>query len=217
MSPPQLAVLKQPIAIRTEHVATERTTLRVRQSHTSIFGGDFTISRDDSTYHAGPSDHFQPIELLSVKGKVLTWSQKRAFLDSSGLPLFDLYCKPLSAVWYVELPGERTNTPMVQLVPQRSTFKDKFDVYVRNAADDGRQVVLEARGQDIWKLRTNFYLGDACVMTAKRTDKMAVYVPGRKIEWVVDIARRLDASLVSCRVLSVRVSIAGCVCSDILC
>ena len=71
-------------------------------------------------------------------------------------------------------------------------------VSVKNAAAaDGEEVTLCVEGQDIWKQRTNVYLGDKVVMTAKRTDKLSPYLPGKKVEWSVHVASGMDLSLAS--------------------
>lgn len=57
--------------------------------------------------------------------------------------------------------------------------------------------MIEARGQDIWKLRTNFYVDGALVMTSKRTDKLTAYVPWKRPEWKMDVAKGVDLALVS--------------------
>lgn len=185
MPAPQLALLKQAIAIRTEHIAQAPTSLRVKKNGKSFSRGDFSITRDDGTV------------LFTVDGKVMSWTQKQAFRDASGLPLFEVYRKPMGVTWFVELPGERSNDPIMKLAPKVSALKDKLDLSVCNAANGGENVNLQVRGQDIWKLRTNVYLGDQVVMTAKRTDKLAAYVPGKGLEWHVDVAEGFDASLVS--------------------
>lgn len=72
---------------------------------------------------------------------------------------------------------------------------------MKNAADGeegkGREVVMEVRGQDVWKLRTNVYADGKLVMSLKRGNRYAIYIPGKNPEWVVDVAERVDLSIVS--------------------
>ncbi|THY35944.1 hypothetical protein D6D01_00874 [Aureobasidium pullulans] len=81
------------------------------------------------------------------------------------------------------------------LAPRTSVFKDKLDLFVHNAANQGQVVNLEVRGQDVWRMRVNVYLGDQVVMSSKRTEKLAGYIPGKRPDWKVDIGEGLDASL----------------------
>ena len=84
--------------------------------------------------------------------------------------------------WYVELPGAQGHSTIQigRLVPRNSMLTDRLEVYVKNAAAaDGEEVTLCVEGQDSWKQRTNVYLGDKVVMTAKRTDKLSPYLPGK--------------------------------------
>jgi hypothetical protein len=66
---------------------------------------------------------------------------------------------------------------LATLAMQRTTFKDRYDVFVHG--ENGKEVQLRVRGQDIWKLRTNVYCGDKVLMTAKRQGKLDVYIPGK--------------------------------------
>ncbi|KAH0336003.1 hypothetical protein KCU81_g8774, partial [Aureobasidium melanogenum] len=184
MPAPDISMLKQPIALRTELVAQAPETLLVNQHSGGLSSADFSIVRE--------SDHAL---LVSVGGKLLSWTQRRTFRDASGLPLFDLYRKATGVTWFVELPEERGSEPIMTLAPRTSVFKDKLDLFVHNAANQGEVVNLEVRGQDIWKMRVNVYLGDQVVMSSKRTEKLAGYIPGKRPDWKVNIAEGFDASL----------------------
>ena len=194
--------LKQPIAIRNEYVARESTTFRVQQHGKGLSSGRFTIVQpDDQSFMEKPSSPEKSSDaatedqtLMYVDGQFGSLGAKRSFRDASGLPLFDLYRKAAGVTWFVELPGG-SDTAIARLAPRFSTLKDKLEVTVKNAAGDGEDTTLHVQGQDIWKQRTNVYLGDKVVMTAKRTDKWSVYVPGKKLEWVVDVAAGMDISL----------------------
>jgi hypothetical protein len=52
--------------------------------------------------------------------------------------------------FFIEIPGDE-DRPLATLAPRSSVFKDKCDIYLANAAADGREVMMEVRGQDIWK------------------------------------------------------------------
>lgn len=202
MPAPELALLKQPIAIREEYIARAPTTLRIKQL--DISGIDFAISREDSDSQPGSSKSPKEETLFTADGKFMSWSQKRTFRDASGLPLIDLYRKTSGVTWYAELPGTKSATPILRFASRVAFCKHKIDVDFKNATPDGSRIRLEVRGQDIWKLRTNVYLGNAVVMTVKRTDKMKVYLPGLKLEWVVDVAEGMDLLLGSTKPLTMR-------------
>ncbi|THV89797.1 hypothetical protein D6D26_09642 [Aureobasidium pullulans] len=184
MPVPDIPMLKQPIALRTELVAQAPETLLVHQHNGGLSSADFSVVRESDC-----------ALLVSIGGKLLSWTQRRTFHDASGLPLFDLYRKTTGVTWFVELPEDRGSEPIMTLAPRTSVFKDKLDLFVHNAANQGQVVNLEVRGQDIWKMRTNVYLGDQVVMSSKRTEKLAGYIPGKRPDWKVDIAEGLDASL----------------------
>ncbi|KAK2591214.1 hypothetical protein QQS21_011099 [Conoideocrella luteorostrata] len=194
---PELTAPKLPIAIRTEHTVDKHTTFRVQQHGKGLSGGKFTISGPTAEHTKGSSaKEQQSAALLHVDGKYMSLEEKRAFRDASGLPLFDVYHRAIGVTWYVELPGGN-GAPIARIMPRFSALKDNLEVCLKNAAADGEEVRLHVRGQDIWKQRTNVYLGDKVVMTAKRTDKLSVYLPTKKLEWVVDIAAGMDISLAS--------------------
>ncbi|KAF2139172.1 uncharacterized protein K452DRAFT_360873 [Aplosporella prunicola CBS 121167] len=198
MPTPPLAFLSQPIAICPEHIAPAPTRLRIKYANGS--GSKFTISQEPEN---GVFDAGSAVELFSVDGKALSRSQHRTFRSTAtGLPLFELTRKmSASTPWVIELPGRKGGIPSVTLERKTSLFKDHLDAFVQSVDPAGmggtNEVVLGIHGQDIWKLRTNVYLGDVVVASAKRTDKMAVYMPGKKLEWVVDVAAGMDMSLVS--------------------
>ncbi|KAL1584746.1 hypothetical protein WHR41_06912 [Cladosporium halotolerans] len=206
---PELTPIKQPIGIRPELIVDQQTTLRVQQHGKGLSSGRFTILRPDadtdsvakqfsSAEGSANADTVSPCPvLLYVDGKYGSLESKRSFCDASGLPLFDLYHKFVGVTWYVELPGGASGTPIMRLAPRASSLKDKLEVTVQNAAAGGEEVTLHVEGQDIWKQRTYVYLGDKVVMTAKRTDKWSVYVPGKKLEWAVDVVAGMDVAVAS--------------------
>lgn len=136
--------------------------------------------------------------------------------------MFDLHMKRMGITWFVDLPeaggsgnlngrsgsgsgsefasgpGSKSEKRIATVAPRWDALKDKFDVLFRNAAPDsvGEDIKLEVRGQDIWKLRINVYLDGKVVMTAKRTEKLSVYLPGIPPQWSVDVAEGMDLSVV---------------------
>jgi hypothetical protein len=190
-----LTHLKQPIALRTEYIASSPTTIRVKQHSNSWSAGDFTVS-------TVPSDCSSPAQtLFTIDGDFASVSQRRRVQDATGLPLFELARKRLGVTWFVHLPGSKEKDepqPIATIVPQFHMLKDKFDVHFSNAAAaaGGEEIVLTVRGQDIWKSRTNVYYGDALVMAAKLTDMVSVYIPGKRPEWEIEVAEGMDLSLV---------------------
>ena len=193
---PSVSNLKQPIALRSEYTVSDPTSIRVKQHSLSLSGGEFTVSKWEPDQSPGLED--SP-ELLSVTGKVASFHQRRHFQDSSGLPLFELSNKSLGGTRFVNLPGGggSGSDPIAIFAPRFDWHKDKFDLYVKNAAANGEEALLEVRGQDVYKLRTNVWANGALVMTVKRTDRYAPYIPLKRPEWQVDVGAGMDLSLVS--------------------
>ncbi|KAE8351222.1 tubby C-terminal-like domain-containing protein [Aspergillus coremiiformis] len=192
--PSKLPALKQPIAIRSEQIASDTTVLRVKQ-HTSLSAGDFTISQCTAD---GDPGNPRLTTLFSVDGHAASWRCRRDFRDASGLPLFELHRKGTGVTWFVQLPGNTGSAkPIATLAPRWSALKDKFDVCFTNAAAGGEEVVLEVRGQDIWKMKTNVYFNGSLVMTTRVMNVLQYYVPFKRPQWEVEVAQGLDLSLVS--------------------
>lgn len=190
-----LAPIKKPIAIRPEHVASSTTTIQVKQHSVGWSSGNFTISSTPTAE--------EPLlnKLFSVDGDIASWSQRRHFCDASGLPLFDISRKKAGVTWYIHRPSESsskeaTSKPIATVVPQWSALKDKFDVHLQNAAANGEETILEVRGQNIWKTKTNVYHGGNLVMVVKLIDIAAVYLPVKRPSWEVVVAEGMDLSLV---------------------
>lgn len=193
-----LTPVKQPIAIRPEHVASSTTTIQVKQHSASWSSGNFTISTTPTTE--------EPLlnKLFDVDGDFASWSQRRHFRDASGLPLFKISRKKTGVTWYLHLPGESNSSsskgnaskPIATVVPKWSALKDKFDVHLQNAAANGEETILAVRGQNVWKSKTNVYHHGNLVMTVKLTDIAAVYLPGKRPAWEVVVAEGMDLSLV---------------------
>ncbi|KGO50683.1 hypothetical protein PEX2_063210 [Penicillium expansum] len=184
-------ILKKPIAIRPEYIASCPTAIRVKQHSKSWSGGDFTI-------FTFPSEGGSVTKLFSVDGDFGSLSQRRHFRDASGLPLFELHRKKSGVTWFVHLPGAKSDAePIAAIATKWSAFKDKFDVHIKNAAASGEDTILEVRGQDIWKVKTHVYHNGALAMAAKLTDILSVYVPGKRPEWELTVAEGMDLSLAS--------------------
>ncbi|KAL4809087.1 tubby C-terminal-like domain-containing protein [Aspergillus unguis] len=208
---------KHPIALRPEHIARSTTTIRIKQHSTTLSSGNFTITRVPDS-----SNPIQaPETLFTVDSDYPSFSQRRHFRDASGLPLFEISRRKMGVTWYLHLPGDGQKgsvsagsiggqgrvsgsrpaaEPIATVVPKFHALKDKFDVYFRNAADDqglGRQedVVLEVRGQNVWKSRTNVYYHGKVVMVVKLTDLVATYLPFKRPTWEAVVAEGVDVSL----------------------
>lgn len=206
---PELSPLKQPVAIRPEFIARQETSLLVRQQGKAAASTKFAVFAPEHDAAAGDEkgapDASAPREppsysdkpLLSADGKYSSDEERRTFFDASGLPLFDLYHTRRGSTWHIEVPGGKS--PSLGFVePQfTSATKEEYKVQLRNAAGSGEDVVLRVQGQDVWKLRTNVTVGDQVVMTAKRLDRMSVYLPGSKVEWQVEVAEGMDMALAS--------------------
>lgn len=193
-----LTPLKQPLAIRPEHVVPSTTTIRVKQHSASWSSSNFTITAQPTP------ESPEPAKLFAVDGDFASWSQRRRFCDASGLPLFEISRKDLGVTYYLHLPGEGKrkgsdndeSERIATIVPKYSALKDKFDVHFRNAAADGEETVLEVRGQNIWKSKTHVYHRGHLVMVVKLTDMVSVYIPGKRPSWEVVVAEGMDLSLV---------------------
>lgn len=190
-----IAPTKEPIAVRPEFVASKTTSIQVKQHSASWSSGNFTVSSTPTAEDPNSK------ELFVVDGDLASWSQRRHFRDASGLPLFEISRKKLGVTWYLHLPGKSNNKenifePIATIVPKWSALKDKFDVHIRNAALNGERTTLAVRGQNVWKSRTNVYHDDRLVMTVKLTDRVAVYLPGKRPSWEVVVAAGMDLSLV---------------------
>lgn len=192
------SIVENPISIRPEHVATKPSKLIVKRRGMSFSGGDITVWSKDTEADAASEDNDKPPPSYICKGKAASWTQKRTVSDSAGLALFEIYRKSAGVTWFVRVPGHDTQAghdrPLATFSMVRSVFKDKFDVCVHG--ETGEDVQLNVRGQDIWKLRTNVFWDDKCVMTTKRQGKLDVYIPGKSLEWEVDVAPGFDTSLV---------------------
>lgn len=188
----ELALLKQPIALRPEHIASAPTTLRIK--HANRTGVDYKVTTVAPEAGSSSKGSESPV-LFTVDGEFTSWSQRRIFRDAIGLPLFNLRRKAAGVTFFIEIPGDE-DRPLATLAPRSSVFKDKCDIYLANAAADGEEVMLEVRGQDIWKKWTHVYFNGALVMKTKLADMVAVYVPGKRISWEAEVAEGMDLSLV---------------------
>ncbi|KAI9039892.1 uncharacterized protein KD926_008993 [Aspergillus affinis] len=186
-----LAMLKQPLSIRPDHVASRPTSLVVKQHTKALKAGDFTVSTR--------SDHSSDLEtLFTVDGEVASLSQRRHVRDASGLPLFEIRRKRMGVTWFVHLPGDSDSEeakPIATIAPRLHALKDKFDVHFKNASGNGEDVVLEVRGQDIWKYKTHVYYNGSLVMVVKLTDMVSVYLPIKRPKWELEVAEGFDLSL----------------------
>ncbi|RJE24631.1 hypothetical protein PHISCL_03055 [Aspergillus sclerotialis] len=152
--------------------------------------GDFTIS----TFPTEPGE--VESSLFTIDGELMSLSHRRRFCDASGLPLFDLCRNKTGVTWFARLPGAPDNSePIAIVAPRFYPLKDKIDVYVRNAAANGEEEVLQVRGLDVWKIKTHVYLNGNLAMVIERKTKLGIYV-GKGPEWIVQVAQGLDLLLV---------------------
>ncbi|PLB48742.1 hypothetical protein P170DRAFT_436481 [Aspergillus steynii IBT 23096] len=167
----------------------------VVKQHTKTWtGGDFTISTRSE------EDSSVLETLFTVDGEVASFSQRRHVRDASGLPIFEIRRKRAGVTWFVHLPGDSDSEdakPLATIAPRLHPLKDKFDVHFKNASANGEDTVLEVRGQDIWKYRTNVYHNGTLVMVAKLTDMVSVYLPIKRPKWDLEVAEGFDLSLAS--------------------
>ncbi|KAF7594250.1 hypothetical protein BBP40_009802 [Aspergillus hancockii] len=190
-----LPALNQAIAIRPESIASSNTVLRVKQHSTSVSGGDYTISQCASD---GDPRHPGVTKLFWVKGHATSWRQRRDFTDATGLALFQLHRKGKGVTWFLKHPGQTEDSePIATLAPRFHALKDKFDVFFTNAVEGGEQVLLEVRGQDVWKAKTHVYFKDALIVKIRVLNPLLYYVPFKRPEWEVEVAEGMDLALAS--------------------
>ncbi|RJE26419.1 hypothetical protein PHISCL_01220 [Aspergillus sclerotialis] len=194
METPELTDLKQPIAIRTEHVAEHQTTLYIKQFRTlQNRDGDFKVYED-----LGEAPERR--QLFFVDGRAPPFKQRRYFYDTSGAPLFDISGKKGTVTWCAYFPGEKKKSePIARFAPRWNPLINMLDVYVKNSAGNGEEVKLKVRGQDLLKHRIHVYLDKALVMSINRIRGHAV---ATDTEWTAEVARGMDISLVSPRLIS---------------
>ena len=183
-----LATLQQPLAIRTDCIALQRTSLHVKQD-LSWSSGDFTAKNADGAL------------VLSCDGKVWSNSARKEFKDGSGLPLFSLRSSwfSMSKAWRLELPGDGHLIMAVR--PRWSLGKVKLDCTFKNAASDvdAQEVILEVRGQDFQNLVTHISCGESRVASVRRMFDSGGKGGDWKFkpEYEVDVAEGMDTALVS--------------------
>ncbi|KAL4744251.1 hypothetical protein BDW72DRAFT_213095 [Aspergillus terricola var. indicus] len=201
----QLTDLKQPIAIRSEYVALDPTTIHVKQ-HRHPDNKPFSHSAGLTVWRWPESSSSQSQDerkLFSATDESSAGELRRHYFDASGLPLFELSKKLGSGTFFVHAPGRgRKGTPkselqseaMAVIAPRWNPLRYSFDVYARNVAWNGEEVLLKVRGQDMLKSRTNVYFDKMLVMTATRIDGFMSFT---ELEWKVEVAGGLDSSLAS--------------------
>ncbi|KAL4792596.1 tubby C-terminal-like domain-containing protein [Aspergillus venezuelensis] len=218
--PPAYRKPKHPIALRPEYIASNNTTIHVKQHSASWSSGDFTV-----TFAPGPANaenpDSKPKELFKVTGELASFSQRRHFRDADGLPLFEISREKMGYRWFLHLPGEKerkkhgrkgsslfssssssslsssSSKPIATFKPLYSNLKDKFDVSFRNTAVEDEEVTLEVRGQNIWKSLTHVYYHEKLVMEITLEGMAAVYIPGKGARWDVRVVEGFDLALAS--------------------
>ncbi|KAL4926747.1 uncharacterized protein BDV17DRAFT_293327 [Aspergillus undulatus] len=209
--------IRNPIGIRTDHIAPWATTIHVKQNSSVWSSSNFTV-----TSTATPSSNHAPsTKLFEVSGNFWSLPQRRHVRDPSGLPLFEISRATMNDLWHVHLPGEKgrkesdkkenewaapsATRPIASIIPKYNTTSDgKFDVHFRNAAaaaerygggdGDGyeKEVKLTARMQNIWKNRAYVLHRDRVVVESRLVDVAALYIPGKRPCWEVRVAEGID-------------------------
>ncbi|MCJ1368105.1 hypothetical protein MMC16_007244 [Acarospora aff. strigata] len=182
-----LATLKQPLAIRSDCITPQQTTLHVKQD-LSWSNGDFTAKNANGAV------------ILSCDGKVWSNSARKEFKDASDLPLFSLRSSwfSMSKAWRLELLGDGHMIMAVR--PRWSLGKVKLDCTFRNVASDGegQEVKLEVCRQDYQSLVTHISCGESKVASVER-----VFDEGKAQNWLfkpeykVDVAGGMDMALIA--------------------
>lgn len=122
-------VLKAPerqVAFRQEHIADEKTTL-ILKPH-----GD---AQSENAYKI---THEEGAPAFTATGRKHSDRSCREVRDASGLPLFDIYKKPLSSPfsWVVTLPGSKpsADAAIAKATPQWSWGSINLSLEFRNVA-----------------------------------------------------------------------------------
>lgn len=123
-------------------------------------------------------------------------SPKRVFHDAANGTILDMRRYHGANETYVGVPNDNA-LPAAVIAPRTTRLKDKVDVYVKNAMQDGQEVKLEVRGQDFWKKNTYVYCGDNLVMQIRFVNYATSYVPFSSNQWDVAVAKGVDLLLVS--------------------
>lgn len=198
---PQLtSMAENPVAILPKHVAKKPTRLVIRQcvkSWKGLSGCDIKVWSIDPEADVKSAKYEDTPPLYTCQGKATSWTQQRTVSDSAGLALFNIKRKSMGVTWSACVP-DHDDKVLVTFAMKGDLCKDKFDVCVHGGK--GKNVHLQILGQDIWKIRTNVYLGDKVVMTTKRPKWLDVYVPLKSLRWEVDVAQGFDTSLVRLRI-----------------
>ncbi|KAL4903752.1 hypothetical protein BDW74DRAFT_33712 [Aspergillus multicolor] len=195
-----LVDLDQPIALRPEYSAQKRTALHVKQFDNRGIknpGDDLSVWKWPVDKH----EKYHPDErkLFSAKDASGFFSQRRCLRTASGTPLYNLALTKLGVTWFVhpadsDAPWGSEAGNIATIAPRWNPLKNKFDVYVKNVAADGKEVLLKIRGQGWTRSRVHGYVDGALVMDAERIDDRHSVV---ELEWKVEVTGGLDLSLVS--------------------
>lgn len=176
-----LAILNQPICMTSQHVATQTTTLRVKH-HTR--GGSTATHASTSTL------------LFNIDSRKGGFAPRRVFHNAAGDAILEMRRFVTGNETYVGVPDEKA-LPTAIIAPRLTSPKDKVDVYIKNAMQDGQEVRLDVRGQDVWKRNTNVYFGDKLVMQVRFVNYATSYVPFSSNQWDIAVAEGVGLLLVS--------------------
>ena len=189
----QLQALKTPIAVRTEYIAKQPTTIVIEQHEYTHIGRDYTIHDGNNNF------------LFKVKASTLSMTQKRGFQDASGTPSFDLRRRFTSVKrhWYLIRPGEDRDGLMTAQIHWGYTLG--LTITVHNQAASGAETELEFMEIGPHGKLATIRAGDVEVASIRRTardggsgEKFMERVSFKKRPiWTMHVAEGMDLSLVS--------------------
>lgn len=178
--------LEQPIAMRPECLAQERTKLIV--GHTKAdSGGCWTARTSTGTI------------ITTCSGKMLSNSNRREFNNAAGAPLFVLRRSRFSisqSFWLESPQGQRS----VDIKVKWALLQAKLDVSLKNAASDAQEEVkLDVRSADPSSMVTTVSCDGKRVAIIRRKQEPKTNPPKFLPEYDVDVVSGLDLALVSLR------------------
>lgn len=186
----QLPVLEKPIGICASHIASEPTTLRMKQHSSALSSGGYTITDAEGSSTLYTSDK-----------KSSDWASKRPLHDSNGIRLFDLdYDRNF---WTIKLPDQEGD-PVATIFRRGYSEGDYVGIRFIDSMT-GRDVNLTVRAKFTAKKDAQcttskdvcVYYEDTLVIQTKMVNRKMARVPFKTNEWEVHVAQGMDSSLVS--------------------
>lgn len=189
-----LAMLEKPIGIRTEHITSEPTSLRLTQHSSTLSSGGYTIT-----------DAMTNNTIFTSDNKTNKWDSRRSFYDAFGSRLFDFTHERRNGIWSIRLP-EKEDDPAAKLF-HRSRDQSHGSSYVGIRFIDAmteREITLSTRGkftatkdeQCATSKDVCIYHEGELIMQTKMLKRYMSRVPFKENEWDVHVAQGFDLSLV---------------------